>query len=125
MNPKNYVEVRRHRNVVRIRHFDAVSCMSLNEELGILYSGSWDKTFKVWRIADSKCLESVTAHDDAVNSVVVGFDSLVFTGSADGTVKVWRRELQGRGSKHFLVQTLLKQENAVTALAVNQSEAIV
>lgn len=125
MNPKNYVEVRRRRNVVRIRHFDAVSCMSLNEELGILYSGSWDKTFKVWRIADSKCLESVTAHDDAVNSVVVGFDSLVFTGSADGTVKVWRRELQGKGSKHFLVQTLLKQENAVTALAVNQSEAIV
>ncbi|XP_062022914.1 protein JINGUBANG-like [Rosa rugosa] len=125
MNPKNYVEVRRHRNVVRIRHFDAVSCMSLNEELGLLYSGSWDKTFKVWRIADSKCLESVSAHDDAVNSVIVGFDSLVFTGSADGTVKVWRRELQGKGSTHFLVQTLLKQENAVTALAVNQSAAIV
>nr|XP_004292466.2 PREDICTED: myosin heavy chain kinase C [Fragaria vesca subsp. vesca] len=125
MNPKNYVEVRRHRNVVRIRHFDAVSCMSLNEELGLLYSGSWDKTVKVWRIADSKCLESISAHDDAVNSVVVGFDSLVFTGSADGTVKVWRRELQGKGSTHFLVQTLLKQENAVTALAVNQSSAIV
>ncbi|XP_050364411.1 protein JINGUBANG-like [Argentina anserina] len=125
MNPKNYVEVRRHRNVVRIRHFDAVSCMSLNEELGILYSGSWDKTVKVWRIADSKCLESIVAHDDAVNSVVVGFDSLVFTGSADGTVKVWRRELQGKGSTHFLVQTLLKQENAVTALAVNQLAATV
>lgn len=125
INPKNYVEARRHRNVVRIKHFDAVSCMSLNEELGLLYSGSWDKTMKVWRIANSKCLESITAHDDAVNAVVAGFDSLVFTGSADGTVKVWRRELQGKGTKHFLVQVLLKQENAVTALAVNQSGNVV
>lgn len=125
VNPKNYVEARRHRNVVRIKHFDAVSCMSLNEELGLLYSGSWDKTMKVWRIANSKCLESITAHDDAVNAVVAGFDSLVFTGSADGTVKVWRRELQGKGTKHFLVQVLLKQENAVTALAVNQSGNVV
>lgn len=124
MNPRNYVKVRRNRNVLRIKHFDAISSMSLNEELGLLYSGSWDKTMKVWRIADSKCLESITAHDDAVNAVASGLESLVFTGSADGTVKVWRRELQGKGTKHFLVQVLLKQENAITALAVNRSSAI-
>ncbi|KAA0031260.1 hypothetical protein IC582_000014 [Cucumis melo] len=124
MNPKNYVKVRRNRNVLRIKHFDAISSMSLNEELGLLYSGSWDKTVKVWRIADSKCLESITAHDDAVNAVASGLESLVFTGSADGTVKVWRRELQGKGTKHFLVQVLLKQENAITALVVNKSSAV-
>ncbi|KAJ6766146.1 F-BOX AND WD40 DOMAIN PROTEIN [Salix purpurea] len=124
-SPKNYVEVRRHRNVLRIKHFDAVSCLSLNQDQGLLYSGSWDKTLKVWRVSDYKCLESVNAHDDAINSVVTGFDSLVFTGSADGTVKVWRRELHGRGTQHFLVQTLLKQENAVTALSVNQESAVI
>ncbi|KAE8716909.1 Clast3-related [Hibiscus syriacus] len=96
----------------------------LNEELGLLYSGSWDKTLKVWRLANSKYLESIDAHDDAINSVVAGFDSLVFTGSADGTVKVWKRELQGKGTKHFLVQVLLKQENAVTSLAVNQESGV-
>lgn len=117
-NPKNYVEVRRHRNVLRIKHYDAVSCLSLNEDQGLLYSGSWDKTLKVWRISDSKCLESISAHDDAINSVVAGFEGLVFTGSADGTVKVWRRELHGKHTKHKLLQVLLKQENAVTALAV-------
>ncbi|CAI9769917.1 unnamed protein product [Fraxinus pennsylvanica] len=124
MNPKNNVEVRRKRNVPWIKHFDAVSSMSVDVDQGLLYSGSWDKTLKVWRISDSKCLESITAHDDAVNSVVVAFDRLVFTGSADGTVKAWRRELVGRNTKHVLVETLLKQENAITSLAVNATAAV-
>ena len=45
---------------------------------------------KVWRISDSKCLESVSAHDDTVNLEAVRFDRLVFTRSADGKIKVWR-----------------------------------
>ncbi|CAA2957517.1 myosin heavy chain kinase B-like [Olea europaea subsp. europaea] len=122
--PSNYVEVRRHRNSVWIKHFDAISSLTLNEDKSLLYSASWDKTFKVWRVSDSKCLESINAHDDAVNSVVSGFDGLVFTGSADGSVKVWRREMQGKGTKHFFSQTLLKQECAVTALAVHLSATV-
>ncbi|KAK8486668.1 hypothetical protein V6N13_080705 [Hibiscus sabdariffa] len=124
VKPKNYVDVRKKRSVLRIKHFDAVSCLSLNEENGLLYSGSWDKTMKVWRISNHKCLESVDdAHDDAINSVVDGFDDFVFTGSADGTVKAWKREFLEKGTKHTMVQMLLKQENAVTALAVSQESA--
>ncbi|KAG4181945.1 hypothetical protein ERO13_A09G014100v2 [Gossypium hirsutum] len=79
-----------------------------------------DRTFKVWRISDYKCLESVNAHDDAVNSVVSRSGrEMVFTGSADGTVKVWKREQQRKGKKHSLNQTLLQQECAVTALAID------
>lgn len=125
MRPSNYVEVRRHKNMVWLKHFDAISCLTLNEDQSLLYSSSWDKTFKVWRISDYKCLESVTAHDDAVNSIVAGFDGLVFTGSADGTVKVWRRETQGKGTKHFFSQTLLKQECAVTALVLNRDATVI
>ncbi|KAL5987185.1 hypothetical protein ACLOJK_041182 [Asimina triloba] len=125
MNPNNYVKVRHHRNSLWIKHFDAVSCLSLDEEQGLLYSGSWDKTLKVWRVADSKCLESVNAHDDAVNSVVAGFEGMVFTGSADGTVKVWKRETQGKGTKHTMNQMLLKQECAVTVVVVNPTSSIV
>ncbi|KAI3986023.1 hypothetical protein MKX01_039105 [Papaver californicum] len=124
LKPSNYVEYKGHRSLW-IKHSDAVSCLSLSLEQGLLYSGSWDKTLKVWRIADSKCIESINAHDDAVNSVVSGFDGLVFTGSADGTVKVWRRELQNKSTKHVSMQTLLKQECAVTALAVNPGASIV
>ncbi|GAB4839385.1 hypothetical protein Ancab_028909 [Ancistrocladus abbreviatus] len=125
IKPSNYVEVKRHRSTLWIKHSDAISCLSLHDEQGLLYSASWDRTFKVWRISDSKCLESVTAHEDAVNSVVASAEGLVFTGSADGTVKVWRREGQGKGMKHHFMQTLVKQECAVTALAVDQTGSLV
>ncbi|KAK6798481.1 hypothetical protein RDI58_006184 [Solanum bulbocastanum] len=121
MKPSNYIQTRRNRNTVWIKHFDAISCLSMSEDQKLLYSASWDKTIKVWRASDSKCLESIKAHDDAVNSIVVGFNGLLFSGSADGTVKIWRKESQGKGTKHFFSQTLLKQECAVTALAVDPS----
>ncbi|XP_071698720.1 protein JINGUBANG-like [Rutidosis leptorrhynchoides] len=125
MNPNNYIEVRRSCNVPWIKHYDAVACMNLDDEQDLLYSGSWDKTLKVWRLSDSKCLESITAHEDAINSVVTGFDGLVFTGSADGTVKVWRRELVGKKCKHILVYTLLDQDSAVTSVVLNTINATV
>ncbi|XP_044470731.1 protein JINGUBANG-like [Mangifera indica] len=124
MKPSSYIEIRRHRNSLWLKHIDAISSLSLSEDKKILYSASWDKTFKVWRVSDYKCLESIVAHDDAVNSIVAGFDGLVFTGSADGTVKVWRREMQGKGTKHFFSQTLLKQDCAVTALALNPDSTV-
>lgn len=121
VKPSNYVEVRRRRTALWIKHSDAVSCLSLVEDQGLLYSASWDRTVKVWRIHDLKCLESIKAHDDAVNSVVAAGsgEGLVFTGSAEGTVKVWKREVRGKRTAHSLVQTLLKQESAVTALVTS------
>ncbi|WOL11458.1 dynein assembly factor with WDR repeat domains 1-like [Canna indica] len=140
MNPSNYVESRRrhHRSAVWIRHTDAVSCLCLSDDQTLLYSGSWDRTLKVWRVEDLRCIESVNAHDDAVNAVVVGFNGLVLTGSADGTVKVWRREelpkplgkhkggkKSGTLTRHDQVLTLMRQDMAVTALAVNTAAGVV
>ncbi|XP_057427393.1 protein JINGUBANG [Lotus japonicus] len=125
IKPSNYVEVRRHRTALWIKHSDAVSCLSLSHDKTFLYSASWDRTIKIWRISDSKCLESIPAHDDAVNAVVSGAEGVVFSGSADGTVKVWKKETRGKGIKHAPVKTLLKQECAVTALAVDPTGSIV
>ncbi|GJX07679.1 JINGUBANG-like protein [Tanacetum coccineum] len=122
VRPKNYVEVKRKHTAVWIKHCDAISCLSMNQEVGLLYSGSWDRTFKVWKTSSSKCLESVKAHDDAVNSVISTVEGFVFTGSADGSVKVWKREGKGKKSiKHIYVKTLLNQDSAVTALAVSKN----
>ncbi|CAN8288588.1 unnamed protein product [Cochlearia groenlandica] len=125
VKPSNYVEVRRRRTTLWIKHSDAVSCLSLVEDQGLLYSASWDRTVKVWRIRDLKCIESIKAHDDAVNSIVgAPGESLMFTGSADGTVKMWKREMRGKRTAHGLVQTMLKQESAVTALVVISHVAV-
>ncbi|XP_024978359.1 protein JINGUBANG-like [Cynara cardunculus var. scolymus] len=119
MKPKNYIEVKRNHSGIWIKHFDAISSLSLNEDHSLLYSGSWDKTMKVWRVSDFKCLESISAHDDVINTVVTGFGDFVFSGSADGTLKVWRRESQGKRTRHYFSHTLLRQEFAVTSLAVS------
>ncbi|XP_071733252.1 protein JINGUBANG-like [Rutidosis leptorrhynchoides] len=125
MRPKNYIEVKRKCTTLWIKHCDAISCLSIDEKEGLLYSGSWDRTFKVWKISNSKCLESVKAHDDAVNSVVAADSGLIFTGSADGSVKVWKREGHGKSMKHNHVETLLNQECAVTALAISETGSFV
>lgn len=125
IKPRNYVEVKRKRTAIWIKHIDAISSLSMDQQAGLLYSASWDRTFKVWRMENSKCLESVKAHEDAVNSVVATVDGMVFTGSADGTVKVWTREIAGKVTKHTLIDTLLKQECAVTSLAVGGSGSVV
>ncbi|KAL1813104.1 hypothetical protein ACET3Z_023169 [Daucus carota] len=124
IKPKNYVEVKRNKTSVWIKHGDAISSLSMNQEKGLLYSASWDRTFKVWKVDNSKCLESVKAHEDAVNSIVTGSNDTVFTGSADGSVKVWRREAYKKGTKHIFVQTLLSQECAVTSLAFNETTSV-
>ncbi|XP_031125520.1 protein JINGUBANG-like [Ipomoea triloba] len=112
------------RSAVYIKHSDAISSLSMDSEDGLLYSASWDRTFKVWKTESSKCVESVKAHDDAVNSVVASVEGMVYTGSADGSVKVWKREIAGKGTKHVYLQTLLNQECAVTALAVNKQGSV-
>ncbi|XP_047052618.1 protein JINGUBANG-like [Lolium rigidum] len=128
VRPSHYVHTgRRKQSSLWLRHFDAVSCLSLDAEAGVIYSGSWDRTFKVWRVADSRCLESVRAHDDAVNTVAAaGFDALAFTGSADGTVKVWRREAgKGGATRHIMERVLRKADSAVTAVAVASEARVV
>ncbi|KAJ0829362.1 putative [Myosin heavy-chain] kinase transcription factor WD40-like family [Helianthus debilis subsp. tardiflorus] len=118
--------IHRKHTAVWIKHSDVISCLSLDQEVGLLYSGSWDRTFKVWKMSTSKCVESVKAHDDAVNSVISTVEGFVFTGSADGSVKVWKREGKGRKSlKHIYVKTLLNQESAVTALTVSKNGSFV
>ncbi|XP_072956955.1 uncharacterized protein [Typha angustifolia] len=118
--PSSYVPIRRHHRRLWVSHFDAVSAIAANG--GLIYSVSWDKTLKIWRSSDLRCLESVTAHDDAVNAVAVAPDGTVYTGSADRRIRVWAR---AEGSpRHVLVATLDRHRSSVNALAINGSGSI-
>ncbi|KAK4350605.1 hypothetical protein RND71_029918 [Anisodus tanguticus] len=118
ISPKNYVQIRRHKQKLWIEHADTVSGLAVND--GLMYSVSWDKNLKIWKMTDFSCLESVLGHVDAINAVVVSPDGVVYTASADGEIKVWQREK----NKHSLVATLKKHKSSVNALALNKDGTI-
>ncbi|KAJ1391921.1 WD40/YVTN repeat-like-containing domain superfamily [Sesbania bispinosa] len=113
--PRNYVTVRRHRKGLWIQHCDTVSGLAVNERL--MYSVSWDKSFKIWDLTGYRCLESVKAHEDAINAVVVSDDGAVYTASADGCIKVWKRD--DKAKRHVLVRTVGKHKPTVNALVLD------
>ncbi|KAJ8536387.1 hypothetical protein K7X08_034788 [Anisodus acutangulus] len=117
MIPKNHVQIRRHKKSTWVHHVDTVSALALSNDESFLYSVSWDRTLKIWRTNDFKCLESIAnAHDDAINALEISQDGDVFTGSADKTIKIWRKGFEEK--KHSLVCTLEKHKSGVNALAV-------
>lgn len=117
--PKNYVQVRRHKTSLWIQHNDAISVLAVGPG-NVLYSGSWDKTIKVWRTSDFRCLESITGHHDAVSSLVTDQRGFLYSSSADATVKVWTK----CGKKHSLVTTLRKHKSSINALALSPDESM-
>ncbi|XP_072984820.1 protein JINGUBANG [Typha latifolia] len=102
MKQSNYVQTRRNHRRLWIEHADSISCLAVHA--GLIYSGSWDKTLKVWRVSDLKCLESIRAHDDAINSLVATHDGMVYSASADGKIKAWGKRKDK--SSHCLMGVL-------------------
>ncbi|KAF7836125.1 protein JINGUBANG [Senna tora] len=100
MKQSNYVQTRRHHKRLWIEHSDSISCLAVSN--GLIYSGSWDKTLKVWKMTNFKCLESIKAHEDAINGLVA-CKGVVYSASADGKIKAWgRKEGKMKKMTHFL-----------------------
>jgi WD40 repeat protein len=127
--PKNHVQIRRHKKCTWVHHVDTVSSLALSKDGNFLYSVSWDRTIKIWRTKDFTCLESITnAHDDAINAVVVSYDGVVYTGSADKRIKIWKNlrddDDKKQKQKHSLVDTLEKHNSGINALVLSSDESI-
>ncbi|KAJ7957667.1 Transducin/WD40 repeat protein [Quillaja saponaria] len=117
---KNYVNIRRHKKKLWIEHADAITGLAVQNDM--IYSVSWDRSLKIWRGSDLRCMESVRAHDDAINAVAVSNDGTVYTGSADRRIRVWGKPFGEK--RHVLMATLEKHKSAVNALALNDNGSI-
>ncbi|CAH8388501.1 unnamed protein product [Eruca vesicaria subsp. sativa] len=121
--PNSQVQIRRHKKASWVHHVDAVSGLALSRDGTLLYSVSWDRTLKIWRTSDFKCLESITnAHDDAINAVEVSDNGDIYTGSSDRKIKVWKKNLdeeKKKKKKHYLVATLSEHDSGINALALS------
>lgn len=102
------------------QHKDYISCLAYNDAEKLLYTGSWDKSVKVWSIFEKRCVDSFLAHEGHINAIVINQqDGCVFTCSSDGAVKIWRKVyLEG---SHILTMTLKFQLSPVNALALSSS----
>lgn len=68
--------------------------ISLSVSATRLYSGSLDKTIKVWDLKTLKCVQTLCEHKAAVTSVLC-WDQKLLSCSLDKTVKVWAASKSG------------------------------
>ncbi|PIA64826.1 hypothetical protein AQUCO_00100353v1 [Aquilegia coerulea] len=101
-----------------MKHIGPISSLAINVSDDLLYSASTDKTVKVWKMSDLKCIETIQAHSEPVNAVVVGDDGVLYTASDDATVRVWRRNFCNGDRPHSLTITLPAKQSPVKALAL-------
>ena len=81
------------------QHREHISCIAYNHDDKLLYTGSWDRTLKAWKINEKHCVDLFAAHKGHINAIVINQeDGCVFTCSSDGSVKF------GEG---FLVKVLI------------------
>lgn len=121
VTPGGYTQVRRHHRKLWLEHTDVISAMAVDAKQGYLYSGSWDRSVKVWRLRDLKCVESFRAHDDAINALELSPEGrFLYSGAADSKIRVWTWAVGSRSLRlgHSLVATLEAHRSAVNALAL-------
>ncbi|KAI9019497.1 quinon protein alcohol dehydrogenase-like superfamily [Phycomyces nitens] len=82
-------------------HTDGVMCVQFCDAAGILMTGSYDKTIRVWNMETGELIRVLTGHARCVRALQFDEAKLV-TGAMDNTLKIWNwhtgqciRTLQG------------------------------
>jgi WD40 repeat protein len=71
-------------------HKEDVSNLCLSEDGSRLYSGSFDRTIKVWDIAFNTCIATLQGHTYWVASLCLSFKTnRLISASPDQTIRVW------------------------------------
>ncbi len=91
-------------------HMKWVGAVAFSPDGQRLATASADKTVRMWRMEDRRCVEVLKDHTDTACAVAFSPDAVV-SGGHDGTVRVWRPKRKA--------QILGKRRGAVLAVAVS------
>ncbi|GLT52847.1 hypothetical protein SLA2020_261630 [Shorea laevis] len=107
-----------------MKHTGPITSLAVNASDDIMYSASVDKTVKLWRVSDLKCIGTINAHQEPINAIIVADDGVLFTASDDATVKVWRHNFHGGDQPHSLTVTLPARCSPVKTLALTRDGGV-
>jgi WD40 repeat protein len=66
---------------------------SIDRHEDILFTGSYDKTIKIWQLKTGNCLSTIRAHNSWVSSLQYDPQyNMLISGSWDSTIKLWNIE---------------------------------
>ncbi len=75
------------------KHQAKIIQLALSPDGSRVASASWDRTARIWPIANDTPPVEITGHDNTVNDVIFSPDGKrVYTASSDGTLRVWDAE---------------------------------
>jgi len=69
-------------------HGDGIVCLKFDQAGQYLYSGSMDKTAKIWDMSNGNCIATLMGHKGPVTCIEIS-QEFIITGSDDGTIKVY------------------------------------
>jgi len=71
-------------------HASFVFCLSFCPRTGLLASGSFDESVRLWDLRAGRCAATLPAHSEPVTAVAFSGDgALLASGSYDGLVRLW------------------------------------
>jgi len=101
-------------------HSSTVTDVAFSPDGALMASGSFDKTVKLWSVADGTLLGVLSGHTAEVKSVAFSPDgSLLASAGYDRTVKLWRV------TDGALVATLTGHDDAVRSVAFSPDGSLV
>ena len=92
-------------------HAEPINCIEYDKTTDRLFSGSIDKTIKMWDLKTGKCEKTFAGHTEEVNALIV-YDNYLISGAAE--IKIWDIET---GS---CIKTINTDDYVVTTLYLHK-----
>src|SRR5690242_260656 len=70
-------------------HQHAVAAVAFSPDGGVLASGSWDKTIRLWQVPAGKMLATLSGHTDWIHSVAFAADGKSLVSASPREFMVW------------------------------------